>query len=131
MLNVKGALDDETEDPVADHLRRLPLKLSARLSVGTPVISGGHVQRLLSARALMNRPSITFRDGPSIAPDNQGRRHLNDAVVRFDMSGIVIHWLSTTRRADGIRVLSVCEGTKEVLINHSAVSRNLARRQGS
>ena len=58
MLNVKGALDDETEDPVADHLRRLPLKLSARLSVGTPVTVFGRTPRSrVTQEARWRRPS--------------------------------------------------------------------------
>ena len=50
-------------------------------------LSGGQLQRLLLALALINRPRLVFLDEPSTGLDPQSRRNLWDIVLRIKAEG--------------------------------------------
>lgn len=74
-------------------------------------LSGGEVQRLAIARALLSRAAIMLLDEPTSATDPQTERALRSAL-QDDAAGrtrlIVAHRLDTIRHAEQILVL--CEG---------------------
>jgi ABC-2 type transport system ATP-binding protein len=53
-------------------------------------LSGGQLQRLLLALALINRPRLVFLDEPSTGLDPQSRRNLWDIVLRIKAEGKTI-----------------------------------------
>ena len=66
---------------LADDLRRLPMGLATRLTDGASVISGGQMQRLLIARALVKRPAVLLLDEATSALDNAVQRQLSDRLA--------------------------------------------------
>jgi ABC-type bacteriocin/lantibiotic exporter with double-glycine peptidase domain len=113
--NLAGTDPDVTEDDVwqaaelagiAADLRRLPLGLGTRVGEDAQGFSGGQVQRLLLARALVRRPAVLLLDEATSALDNATQRHVAEGIAALDRTRFVIaHRLSTIRRADRIYVL--------------------------
>ena len=119
---------------LADDLRRLPMGLATRLTDGASVISGGQMQRLLIARALVKRPAVLLLDEATSALDNAVQRQLSDRLADLGCTRIVVaHRLSTIRRADRIHYLSAGRithsGTYRELLDSCPAFARLAQRQ--
>jgi len=71
--------------PVDGVIRRLQLEEKRRARVGT--LSGGQVQRLSVAAALINDPRIIFLDEPTTGLDPQARRALWGVIESFRDEG--------------------------------------------
>ncbi|WP_231367306.1 ABC transporter ATP-binding protein [Schaalia sp. ZJ405] len=90
-------------------------------------LSGGQLQRLSLAGALVRRPSLLISDESTAMIDQQGRRELLDILASLPQSGTsvvhITHDVTETQRAD--RVIHVREGrivsgeTALVLANES------------
>ncbi|MEU6239067.1 ATP-binding cassette domain-containing protein, partial [Kitasatospora sp. NPDC047058] len=141
--NLSGADPDVSEERIweaaelagiADELRRLPLGLGTRVGEDAQGFSGGQVQRLLLARALVRRPAVLLLDEATSALDNATQRKVAEAVAGLDTTRIVIaHRLSTIRTADRIHVLSggrvTASGSYDELLGHDPLFTRLARLQ--
>ncbi|WP_431681508.1 ATP-binding cassette domain-containing protein [Kitasatospora sp. KL5] len=141
--NLAGTDTEVTEDQVweaaelagiADDLRRLPLGLGTRIGEDAQGFSGGQVQRLLLARALVRRPAVLLLDEATSALDNRTQRKVAEAVAGLDTTRVVIaHRLSTVRTADRIHVLSggrvTATGTYDELLGTDPLFTRLARLQ--
>ncbi|MEV7181437.1 ATP-binding cassette domain-containing protein [Kitasatospora sp. NPDC093679] len=141
--NLAGTDSEVTEDRIweaaelagiADDLRRLPLGLGTRIGEDAQGFSGGQVQRLLLARALVRRPAVLLLDEATSALDNATQRKVAEAVAGLDTTRIVIaHRLSTVRTADRIHVLSggrvTATGTYDELLGTDPLFTRLARLQ--
>ncbi|MER5862139.1 ATP-binding cassette domain-containing protein [Kitasatospora sp. NPDC002040] len=141
--NLAGNDPDVTEDRIweaaelagiADELRRLPLGLGTRVGEDAQGFSGGQVQRLLLARALVRRPAVLLLDEATSALDNATQLRVAEAVAGLDRTRVVIaHRLSTIRTADRIHVLSggrlTASGTYDELLGHDPLFTRLARLQ--
>ncbi|MFE4606622.1 ATP-binding cassette domain-containing protein, partial [Kitasatospora indigofera] len=141
--NLAGTDTDVTEDQVweaaelagiAGELRRLPLGLGTRVGEDAQGFSGGQVQRLLLARALVRRPAVLLLDEATSALDNATQLRVAEAVAGLDRTRVVIaHRLSTIRTADRIHVLSggrlTASGTYDELLGHDPLFTRLARLQ--
>ena len=141
--NLAGTDPDVTERDVweaaelagiADDLRRLPLGLSTRVGEDAQGFSGGQVQRMLLARALVRRPAVLLLDEATSALDNATQRHVADGVAALDRTRVVIaHRLSTIRHADRIYVLDggrvAAEGTYDSLLDSDPLFTRLVRPQ--
>lgn len=91
---------------LADEVAAMPLGLQTPLPDPARSLSGGQVQRLAMARALLARPAILVLDEATSALDNATQAQVMEAVLRLPATRIVIaHRLSTIRRASRILVL--------------------------
>lgn len=141
--NLAGTDPDVTEADVwraaelagiAADLRRLPLGLGTRVGEDAQGFSGGQVQRLLLARALVRRPAVLLLDEATSALDNAVQRQVADGIAALDRTRIVVaHRLSTIRRADRIYVLDrgriAAVGDFGSLLDHDPVFTRLVRPQ--
>jgi NHLM bacteriocin system ABC transporter ATP-binding protein len=119
---------------VATDLRRLPLGLQTRVGEDNQTFSGGQLQRLLIARALVRRPPIVLFDEATSALDNTTQREVSDRIAALECTRIVIaHRLSTIRRADRIYVIDggrvVASGTYDELTERDGLFARLVSRQ--
>lgn len=113
--NILGPATDLTEEDVwcaadlaglADDLRRLPMGLATRVGETGEGFSGGQLQRLMIARALVRQPAVLLLDEATSALDNTTQRVVSDRIARLACTRVVIaHRLSTIRRADRIYLM--------------------------
>ncbi|MES2708564.1 MAG: NHLP bacteriocin export ABC transporter permease/ATPase subunit [Verrucomicrobiota bacterium] len=119
---------------LADDVRGMPMGMQTVISEGGGTFSGGQKQRLMIARAIVNRPRILFFDEATSALDNQTQKMVTNSLDAMHATRIVIaHRLSTIANADRIVVLVkgrvVENGTYDELIKLNGHFAELARRQ--
>jgi len=91
---------------LAEDVRAMPMGLETMLTDAARVLSGGQVQRLLLARAMLQRPAILIMDEATSALDNVTQAVTMRAVRKLPGTRIVVaHRLSTVRHADRIIVI--------------------------
>ncbi|MBV8214963.1 MAG: NHLP bacteriocin export ABC transporter permease/ATPase subunit [Verrucomicrobia bacterium] len=115
-------------------IKNMPMGMHTVVSEGGGTFSGGQRQRLMVARALVNRPRIIFFDEATSAMDNETQRTVTESLDAMQATRIVIaHRLSTIINADRIFVLQYGElvqsGTYTELMNQAGPFADLARRQ--
>jgi ABC-type multidrug transport system fused ATPase/permease subunit len=94
---------------LTDDVARLPTGLETLLVEGGRSLSGGQLQRLGLARALIGSPRILILDEATSALDRAAEAEVLDRVLDLGLTAIVItHRESVTARAD--RVLRVQAG---------------------
>jgi len=119
---------------LADDVRAMPMGMHTVVSEGGGTFSGGQRQRLLIARALVNKPKIIFFDEATSALDNKTQAVVSQSVDRMDATRITIaHRLSTVVNADKIFYFeggAIREsGTYDELMALDGLFAELARRQ--
>jgi len=142
LTNVIGStgatLDDAWEAlgkaELADDVEEMPMGMHTMVGGGT--LSGGQVQRLMIARAVVGNPSILFLDEATSALDNRTQSRISKSLNRLNATRIIIaHRLSTIREADRILVIDegrlVESGTFSELMDADGVFTELAKRQMS
>jgi ATP-binding cassette subfamily C protein len=117
-----------------EDVRAMPMRLHTIVSEGGTTFSGGQIQRLMIARALLGNPKIILFDEATSALDNETQATVSESVARTNATRLVIaHRLSTVQDADKIIVLDggvVAEvGTYEELMAQRGIFRALAERQ--
>ncbi|NGM21261.1 ATP-binding cassette domain-containing protein [Roseomonas stagni] len=94
---------------IAEDVRAMPLGLRTPIADASQVLSGGQVQRLLLARALVNKPDVLILDEATSALDPTTQAVTTRTVATMTCTRIVIaHRLETIRGAD--RIVVVEEG---------------------
>jgi NHLM bacteriocin system ABC transporter ATP-binding protein len=117
-----------------EDIKAMPMGMHTVISEGGETFSGGQKQRLLIARAIVNRPRIVLFDEATSALDNRTQEIVSRSLERLKATRIVIaHRLSTIVNADRIYVLQggrvVESGTYEELLEQGGVFAQLAARQ--
>lgn len=141
-LNIVGSspltLDDAWEAArmagLEEDIKRMPMGMHTVISEGAGTFSGGQKQRLLIARAIVNKPRIIFFDEATSALDNRTQTVVSQSLERLQATRIVIaHRLSTIINADMIYVFDngkiVQRGKYQELIEQPGVFAELAKRQ--
>ena len=119
---------------IAADIRQLPMGLHTVLNEGVPTFSGGQVQRLLLARALVGRPKLLILDEATSALDNVTQAGITANIERLGITRLVVaHRLSTIRNADTIHFISEGKiresGTFVELMKANGPFSQFARRQ--
>jgi NHLM bacteriocin system ABC transporter ATP-binding protein len=128
------AWDAATMAGLGDDIKAMPMGMHTVVSEGGGTFSGGQRQRLLIARALVNRPRVIFFDEATSALDNKAQKQVTDSMDRMDATRIVIaHRLSTIVNASRIFYFEGGEireqGTYAELMAKNGLFALLAKRQ--
>ena len=88
---------------IADDIRNMPMGMRTMISEGQGGISGGQKQRLMIARAIVNKPKILIFDEATSALDNKTQKSISESINHLNCTRIVIaHRLSTIKECDRI-----------------------------
>lgn len=140
--NIVGSLPLTQEDAweaarmagLDQDIKEMPMGMHTVVSDSAGSLSGGQIQRVLIARALVNKPRILFFDEATSALDNQTQAIVTQSLDAMNITRIVIaHRLSTIINADCIMVIDkgrlVEQGTYAELIAKNGLFAKLAKRQ--
>jgi NHLM bacteriocin system ABC transporter ATP-binding protein len=118
----------------AEDIRNMPMGMHTYVSEGGGGFSGGQKQRLMIARAIVNKPRVLFLDEATSALDNKTQATVTESMDKMNATRIVIaHRLSTIINAHKICYFEggiVKEmGTYDELMKKDGLFAALARRQ--
>lgn len=131
---LEEAWDAARQAAIDDEIRAMPMGMHTLLTEEGGGISGGQRQRLLIARALINKPKILIMDEASSALDNIKQKQVFDNIAQLKCTRICIaHRLSTIVQADRIIVVDggrvIEEGTYEQLVAARGFFYELTKKQ--
>lgn len=117
---------------LADAIREMPMEMHTVVSDST--LSGGQLQKLMLAQALVSRPKLLVLDEATSALDEISQSHVAASLADLAATRIVVaHRLSTVVHAHRIYVLEsgrvVQHGTYEQLMQESGAFLALVERQ--
>ena len=141
--NIIGLSGDLTEEDawraarlaaVDEDVAAMPMRMQTIAGDGSPLFSGGQIQRILLAAALVRNPSVLFLDEATNWLDNRSQAQVMERLAGLAATRFVsAHRLSTIRLADSIHVLQdgrvVQTGTFDDLMETEGPFRELVRRQ--
>ena len=115
---------------VADEVRAMPMQLETLLSESGGNISGGQVQRIAIARALITSPKVLIMDEATSALDTRSQQIITETIEALGITRISIaHRLATIKMADQIvileRGLPAVQGSWSQLKSHGYLARML------
>ena len=115
-------------------IEAMPMGMHTVVAEGATTLSTGQRQRLMVARAIVNRPRILLFDEATSALDNRTQEIVANSLAHLNATRIVIaHRLSTVRNADKIVVIDagrvVEQGTYADLMAVDGPFKALAERQ--
>ena len=113
--NIQGANEQVSENDlwqaaetacIADEIQQMPMGMQTVISSSDTILSKGQAQRVLIARALINKPKILFFDEATSALDTITQATIMKNIEEMGITRIVIaHRLSTIKHADTIFVV--------------------------
>lgn len=141
--NIRLAAPMSTDDEVweaariaslDEDIRKMPLQMDTLVGEGGSGLSGGQCQRLLIARAVINRPRVLFFDEATAALDNITQRRVVENLASFGCTRISIaHRLSTVMSCDRVIVMDkgaiIEDGSPRELIDRKGFFYKLSIRQ--
>ncbi len=115
-------------------IAEMPMGMFTMIPAGGATLSGGQLQRLIIARAIIRRPSVLIFDEATSALDNLTQIAVRKSLDELKVTRIIIaHRLSTIINADKIYVMKdgevVEQGNYEELMKQDGYFAQLARRQ--
>ncbi|MEP1930632.1 MAG: ATP-binding cassette domain-containing protein [Hoeflea sp.] len=142
--NIRGGNDQIAEEDAweaAKHvaldadIRNMPMGMHT-LIADKAALSGGQIQRLMIARALVNKPRILILDEATSALDNATQRVVSETLNHLGITRISIaHRISTIRNCDVVHVMDegriVESGDYDTLIANNGLFTELAARQSN
>ncbi len=133
-LTIEDAFQAARLADVDEDIDEMPMGLFTMVGNNAATFSGGQVQRIRIASALVRNPRIVFLDEATGWLDAASQARVMAGIESLAATRIVIaHRLSTIRRADRIYVLSagrvVQQGTFEELGSVEGLFRQLVQRQ--
>lgn len=119
---------------LSEDIAKMPMGMHTVLSGTGGTISGGQMQRILIARAIVGNPKILFFDEATSALDNVTQAMVCESLAHLEATRLVIaHRLSTIQDCDRIIVLDkgriVEEGNFAALMEKKGLFYDLASRQ--
>lgn len=117
-----------------EDIENMPMGMLTHISEGSGDISGGQLQRILIARAIVSRPSILLFDEATSALDNIAQQIVSDHLTKLGCTRIVIaHRLSTVKDCDRIILMEDGrikeEGCFEEMMEKKGAFYEFAKRQ--
>lgn len=119
---------------IDNDIKAMPMGMHTLIAEGQGGISGGQRQRLMIARAVINKPRIIIFDEATSALDNIRQKNISNAIDGLKCTRIIVaHRLSTIKHADRIVFLDngkiIEDGTYDELIKKNGYFAELVRRQ--
>lgn len=97
------AVDDARVDEI---IQTLPMGFETQISEGGMNLSGGQMQRIAIARAIVNQPELMIMDEPTSALDNISENYIMNKVKEYDFPCVVVsHRLNTIQHFDRVIVM--------------------------
>ena len=141
--NIVGLSGDLTEEDawraarlaaIDEDIAAMPMGMHTAVGDSSSVFSGGQIQRIVLAAALVRDPSILLLDEATNWLDNRSQAQVMESVAGLAVTRFVsAHRLSTIRMADSIYVLQdgrvAQTGTFDSLVETEGPFRDLVRRQ--
>jgi len=140
--NIRGASDctqDEAWEAarmagIAEDIEAMPMRMGTIVTDASRLLSGGQIQRIAIARALVRHPPILIFDEATSSLDNRTQMSIAQQLEGLSTTRLVIaHNLSTIRNADRIIVLDAGQlaeqGSYRDLMEKKGVFYDLAKRQ--
>lgn len=121
---------------IADLVRSYPNGLDTEISASGNFMSGGQMQKLLIARAIISKPKMIVFDEATSALDNVSQKEIKEVLDTMNCTRIVVaHRLSTVKDCDRILLLEngniSQQGTYEELVASEGLFRELVRCQNA
>ena len=115
-------------------IQEMPMGMFTMIPAGGMTLSGGQLQRLIIARAIIRNPSLLVFDEATSALDNLTQLTVRKSLDELNVTRIIIaHRLSTIINADRIYVMKdgqvIETGNYEELMAQNGYFAELARRQ--
>lgn len=134
LLTIDDAWDAARLAAIDEDIRAMPMGMHTMISEGGTTFSGGQLQRLMIARAVVRQPRILLFDEATSALDNESQEKVSQSLDHLQATRIVIaHRLSTIEHADRIFVFEagriVQTGSYQELIATPGPFANQAQRQ--
>jgi NHLM bacteriocin system ABC transporter ATP-binding protein len=138
MGSFNGTIDDAWEAAkqagIEPDIRALPMGMHTVVTEASAAFSGGQVQRMIIARALVGKPRLLIFDEATSSLDNVTQAVVTQSLSRLAVSRVVIaHRLTTVRQADRIYVFHkgqvVQAGTYDELVKAEGPFAEFARKQ--
>lgn len=138
MGSFNGTIDDAWEAAkqagIEPDIRSLPMGMHTVITEASAAFSGGQVQRLIIARALVGKPRLLIFDEATSSLDNVTQAVVTQSLSQLAVSRIVIaHRLTTVRQADRIYVFDkgrvAQTGTYDELVKAQGPFAEFARKQ--
>lgn len=139
--NIVGTSDASLQDAwdaaraagLAQDIEQMPMGMHTVVTEGG-ALSGGQMQRLMIARAIVGKPRILVLDEATSALDNRVQAVITESLERLAVTRIVVaHRLSTITRADRIYVMDagrvVEQGSYDQLMRQHGHFARLAEAQ--